>query len=414
MNLFNFLGNVGVLIAEEGTWGQKLWEGLQPVLIVIFSIVGAAAVAYSIFLGVMLAKAEGDAHRRKVRGRIYKTVAGLFIIVILMVVMLGGFLDSILVGTKDMVNYSIGPVDFAIGGTNNQLILYRDGVQVTEMGASGAEFRVKSAGDAGLSVDNQGKVTSSSAGNGVVEFLFKGKVIFEELIVIWTKPDDVPLPTVVIVQPPERTQTTPGPLTPGSPTPGSPAPITGGTFSHWPVISARGNALTSDFGYKSSENRYHAGIDIGWGAAKLGQSTNVWVYAAHNGTVSSVSKGDRLDYWSITIRHEGSYNIGVMTFSQLRTNYIHVNDIRVSVGQKVSGGQAIARVAGSNGHGPHLHFEVTNGGANNPKGTYPGANRTLAQIANDQRILHPHILYPSSGLSWAHKVPANVGGPLFL
>jgi len=76
---------------------REMVEELKPVLIVLFSVVGAAAIGYSIYLGFMLAKAEDDGKRQEAKKRIIKTIVGLFIIVILTVVLFTkSFLDALL------------------------------------------------------------------------------------------------------------------------------------------------------------------------------------------------------------------------------------------------------------------------------------------------------------------------------
>jgi len=214
----------------------------------------------------------------------------------------------------------------------------------------------------------------------------------------------VPLPPAVLVPIPGGG----GSYNPGDGGSGNIPPILSpqnGVFDYWPVKEAIGPARSAGFAYISTANRYHAGIDIGWGRASLGNSTNVWVYAAHDGVVRTVSTGGARDYWYVTIEHSGTFNVAGVQFFNLRTNYIHINSIQVSVGQKVRGGQAIAKVAGSNAFDPHLHFEVTNGGGNNPKNSNPPRNATLAEIATKQRLLHPMMLYPNHGLVWTDRVP---------
>lgn len=121
----------------------------------------------------------------------------------------------------------------------------------------------------------------------------------------------------------------------------------GGTLA-WPV-SGR---VSSGFGMRGG--RMHKGIDI---AAPVGTP----IYAAADGTVTLAGRssgyGNR-----ITISHGNG----------LSTLYGHMydNGLLVSAGQKVKRGQKIA-VVGNFGRstGPHLHFEVLNGGsAVNPMG----------------------------------------------
>ncbi len=112
----------------------------------------------------------------------------------------------------------------------------------------------------------------------------------------------------------------------------------------WP-LDLKNRTITSYFGRRRSPtagaSRNHGAIDI---AAPTGDN----IYAALDGTVysSSYSGG----YGNMVIINHGG---GVTTL------YAHASARLVSAGQKVTQGQAIARV-GSTGisTGPHLHFEV--------------------------------------------------------
>jgi len=107
----------------------------------------------------------------------------------------------------------------------------------------------------------------------------------------------------------------------------------------WPV---QGH-ISSPFGRRGS--RMHDGIDI---AVKDGTA----VHAAAAGTV--VHAGARLSGYGklIIIRHS----------NRLFTAYAHNQQLLVHVGDKVQGGQVIAK-SGHSGHstGSHLHFEVRMG-----------------------------------------------------
>lgn len=112
--------------------------------------------------------------------------------------------------------------------------------------------------------------------------------------------------------------------------------------------------LTSGFGYRrdpiSGVRKFHNGIDI---AAPRGTP----VYAYTNGKVVIAGWGNMTGNY-VVIDHGGG----------LRTKYLHLSSISVSVGQSVKVGQKIGGV-GSTGYstGNHLHFEVTkNGVAVNP------------------------------------------------
>jgi murein DD-endopeptidase MepM/ murein hydrolase activator NlpD len=91
--------------------------------------------------------------------------------------------------------------------------------------------------------------------------------------------------------------------------------------------------------------RFHAGVDI---AAAYGREVPV----AAAGRV--VEAGDSGAYGtSVVVEHSGG----------VRTRYAHMSALNVTTGQDVAAGQVIGRV-GQTGRatGPHLHFEVLEGG----------------------------------------------------
>lgn len=119
----------------------------------------------------------------------------------------------------------------------------------------------------------------------------------------------------------------------------------------WPVSGAY--MVTSKFGYRS--RGYHKGIDIS-GSGANGKP----IIAAESGTVELVKSS-----------HSGYGNQVVINHGNgIKTRYAHMldNSITVSVGQKVTRGQAIGRLGNTgNSTGPHLHFEViVNGTQVNP------------------------------------------------
>jgi murein DD-endopeptidase MepM/ murein hydrolase activator NlpD len=107
--------------------------------------------------------------------------------------------------------------------------------------------------------------------------------------------------------------------------------------------------LTSRFGWRNSpiegHRQHHDGMDI---AAKTGTRID----AARSGTVKFA--GQSRGYGNMVIIDHGN---------GLTSRYAHCNELNVSEGDKVRGGQAIATV-GSTGRstGPHLHFEVRENG----------------------------------------------------
>lgn len=135
---------------------------------------------------------------------------------------------------------------------------------------------------------------------------------------------------------------------------------------HWPVPDW--TRITSGYGYRidpvtRKARSFHGGIDIGiprnmW----PGTGNPAYILAAEGGTVIFAGISGSLSYGYgrlVIIDHGGG----------LATVYGHCNSILVSEGQEVTRGQRIA-VVGTTGSstGPHLHFEVREGGNRvNPK-----------------------------------------------
>ncbi|AOZ92312.1 M23 family metallopeptidase [Paenibacillus crassostreae] len=110
----------------------------------------------------------------------------------------------------------------------------------------------------------------------------------------------------------------------------------------WPTSS---HVISSSFGYRKDPftgvAAYHAGIDISG-------DTGDPIYAAGAGTVLEADKqGARGLY--IKIQHPDG----------LQTSYMHLSDIKVSVGDRISKGEVIGEL-GNTGRstGAHLHFQV--------------------------------------------------------
>lgn len=127
-----------------------------------------------------------------------------------------------------------------------------------------------------------------------------------------------------------------------------PIPIELGKLQ-WPTGTT---IVTSGFGYRihpiTGELKFHNGIDIG--------AYYEPVYAVAAGTV--VYSGSVGEYGKIVIiRHDDL---------KISTAYAHLSEYYVEPGDKVVAGQRIAKSGrtGSN-TGPHLHFEVRNGLADN-------------------------------------------------
>lgn len=125
-----------------------------------------------------------------------------------------------------------------------------------------------------------------------------------------------------------------------------------------------GAVVTSNFGFREFDNKFHKGLDLGTG------SENIPTYAAENGTVIfagySGSAGNL-----ITIDHGNG----------LVTKYMHHSEIYVKVGDHVEKGQQIG-LSGTTGRstGNHLHFQVEeNGVAVNPL-LYLEGNGTSSEL----------------------------------
>ena len=114
-------------------------------------------------------------------------------------------------------------------------------------------------------------------------------------------------------------------------------------------VSPLDGALTSGFGWRedpnSGEERFHYGVDI---AGEEGASVACFA----DGTVGTVGESNLLGSY-VTVNHEGGFS----------TLYAHCSAITVSAGQSVQKGDEVARVGSTgNATGPHLHFEVHDGG----------------------------------------------------
>lgn len=121
--------------------------------------------------------------------------------------------------------------------------------------------------------------------------------------------------------------------------------------SHAPIgdVEPHGVRVTSHFGLRADPftgaQRAHHGLD-------LGAAEGTPVVAAAAGTVRFAGK--RGGYGNVVI---------VEHADGTETRYAHCRDLGVTPGQAVAAGQSIATV-GSTGRstGPHLHFEVRQGG----------------------------------------------------
>lgn len=117
------------------------------------------------------------------------------------------------------------------------------------------------------------------------------------------------------------------------------------------------DAVTSEYGYRvdpvtGAKGAFHGGIDIGYPSGTV-------ISAVKEGTVVAANYYTSGYGYHVIIDHGGGY----------KTLYGHCSSLLVSVGTKVTKGQAIAKV-GSTGKstGPHLHLNVyVNGETVNPR-----------------------------------------------
>jgi len=124
-------------------WALDLLDGIGVYLIVFSAVVGALAVGYAIYLGLLLAKAEDEGKRKQAKSRMVKTLAGLFIIVILATTLFNPmFYEAVLRGTTDRgerVTISGAPInannryEVAVGRTIALSVDYAWGLNFNEM-----------------------------------------------------------------------------------------------------------------------------------------------------------------------------------------------------------------------------------------------------------------------------------------
>jgi len=133
--------------------------------------------------------------------------------------------------------------------------------------------------------------------------------------------------------------------------------------SQWPVTGQ----IVSRFGDRSDpfsgEGGFHAGVDI---TARMGTP----VYAAADGIVQGAQYSGRYGRL-ITIDHGG----GVTTL------YAHLSQFQVVAGEEIRRGQLIG-YSGASGRvsGPHLHFEVRQGGNPVNPSRFLSGTATLRQV----------------------------------
>lgn len=122
----------------------------------------------------------------------------------------------------------------------------------------------------------------------------------------------------------------------------------------------------------------HKGIDMAWNRNQGGK--NVPVYAADDGTVTSIKDHDKSKVsWGnyVKIKHDdGTYTL-----------YAHLKEgVKVKVGQKVKQGDQIGNMGNTGfSKGNHLHYEVYVGGAS----TSNRKNPLDYTYVYDEQIVHP-------------------------
>lgn len=120
-----------------------------------------------------------------------------------------------------------------------------------------------------------------------------------------------------------------------------------GTFAN----PCPGSHVTSTFGYRDFDNKFHKGLDLGTG------SRNIPTYAVEAGTVTFAGSAGAAGNLIIIDHGDG-----------LVTKYMHHSRMYVKMGQEVEKGQQIG-LSGTTGRstGNHLHFQVEKDGvAMNP------------------------------------------------
>ena len=107
-----------------------------------------------------------------------------------------------------------------------------------------------------------------------------------------------------------------------------------------------GSYLTSSFGYRDFDHKFHKGIDLGTNGEILP------VYAAESGTVVKAEYDNLAGNWVLIDHRNG-----------LTTKYMHFSHTFVKEGQEVTKGQQIG-LTGTTGRstGIHLHFQVEENG----------------------------------------------------
>ncbi len=131
--------------------------------------------------------------------------------------------------------------------------------------------------------------------------------------------------------------------------------------------------ISSD--YKSLQRPGHRGVDI---ASNGSVNNQVPIYASRDGTVTKTGPADGFGYW-VVIQHE-------VDGKRIDSVYGHMSlaSIKVKPGDKVKGGQEIAKIGNEGGStGPHLHYEEWVGGRDS------GQERKPVAVYGDSQEAEP-------------------------
>lgn len=102
----NLLNGIINLLAVDN-WAEVLFKDLRIYLIVFFVAVASVAAAYAVYLAFLLAKAEDQGKRQQAKKRIWQTLIGLLIIVVLAVTMYSESFIEAITGKKKSGEWSV-------------------------------------------------------------------------------------------------------------------------------------------------------------------------------------------------------------------------------------------------------------------------------------------------------------------
>ncbi len=151
--------------------------------------------------------------------------------------------------------------------------------------------------------------------------------------------------------------------------------------------------ITSYFGYRTHPvtkvvNKFHSGVDIG------GNGEGTAIYASANGMVGKIIRKAKCGGNQVYVYH-------TIKGVKYTSSYLHLLNINVSVGDKVTFNTVIGTVGGGKGTrswetcstGAHLHFTIAAGWYGS---TYASYSTFLAKTQNPKTILN----LPNKGIYW--------------